>query len=309
MGEPKMVFGVCFATALLDKMPLNKVILSGVFLMVIVPVLALQNGFCQQDPPNTVTIPLIGLPIVKANDLNSAKGVVVLPFDPAPFDADLFDERLVGPWSGYDTLKAGKKVLSGNALGLRDVIKMGGDHHQKSAPVHKVRSVAYRAAALKDRARARVPVSPLTVSIEREIPFRKLILRAAQAYDMDPALIIAVIKVESNYNPKAVSHCGARGLMQIMPMTARYLKVDDPFDPAENVNGGVRYLRQMLDRFDGDERLALAAYNAGVANVLRYGGVPPFKETREYVKTVLGYRDALQSAGAMVTELSPAVGG
>jgi soluble lytic murein transglycosylase-like protein len=95
--------------------------------------------------------------------------------------------------------------------------------------------------------------------------------------------------------------------MQIMPTTARYLKVSDPFDPAENVDGGVRYLRQMLDRFNGDERLALAAYNAGAAKVLSYGDVPPYRETRNYIKTVLEYRDAVRSAVTVVIEPSSAV--
>lgn len=113
------------------------------------------------------------------------------------------------------------------------------------------------------------------------------IQQAASAQQLPPALLRAVIQQESGYNPRAVSSAGAMGLMQLMPATARALGVADPFDPTQNINGGARYLRQLLDRFGGDERLALAAYNAGPGAVNRYGGVPPFAETQRYVARVL----------------------
>lgn len=130
-------------------------------------------------------------------------------------------------------------------------------------------------------------------------PFHEIIQQAAEAYDVDAALIQAVIMVESRYNPKAVSQRGAKGLMQLMPRTARALGVANSFDPAMNINGGVRYLKRLLDRFSGDESLALAAYNAGSRHVQRYGGVPPFKETRRYVKKVLRYRQEFMDAMAL----------
>jgi len=104
-------------------------------------------------------------------------------------------------------------------------------------------------------------------------------------YDIDPLLVHSVIRVESDYNPWAVSPKGAQGLMQLMPGTARRLSVANTFDPSENIEGGVRYLKYLLTLF-GDERLALAAYNAGEGAVFRYGNIPPYRETNEYVYRV-----------------------
>jgi soluble lytic murein transglycosylase-like protein len=120
-------------------------------------------------------------------------------------------------------------------------------------------------------------------------PFQGIILKAAQNYDVDAALIRAIIMAESNNNPSAVSQRGARGLMQLMPTTAKWLGVDDCFNPALNIDGGVRYFKQLLDRFGGDIRLALAAYNAGSRYVRKYNGVPPFRATRVYIEKVLHY--------------------
>ncbi len=113
--------------------------------------------------------------------------------------------------------------------------------------------------------------------------------RAAQRYGIDSELIRAVILTESCFNPRAVSRVGAKGLMQLMPATARMLGVSDVFDPAQNIDGGVRYLRMMLDEFDQDTTLALAAYNAGPQAVKKYGrSIPPYRETQNYVRKILG---------------------
>lgn len=133
---------------------------------------------------------------------------------------------------------------------------------------------------------------------QQTLPFYDHILQASQTYDVDAALIRAIIMVESSNNPRAVSHRGAQGLMQLMPTTAKWLGVEDSFDPALNIDGGVRYFKRLLNRFNGDVQLALAAYNAGSRYVHKYGGVPPFKATRAYIKKVLKYHRHFRSAMA-----------
>lgn len=112
---------------------------------------------------------------------------------------------------------------------------------------------------------------------------------AAETFQIPENLLKAVAKAESGFNPNAVSSCGAQGIMQLMPSTARSLGVTNCFDPAQNIMGGARYLRQMLDSFNGDVPKALAAYNAGPNAVRKYGGIPPYRETQDYVARVLGY--------------------
>jgi len=117
--------------------------------------------------------------------------------------------------------------------------------------------------------------------------YEAVVSQAAQRNEIDPALINSVIHQESGFDPHARSSAGAMGLMQLMPETAKALGVRDPFDPAQNVEGGTRLLRQLLDRYSGKLDLALAAYNAGLNAVDKYGGVPPYEETQNYVRSIL----------------------
>jgi len=125
--------------------------------------------------------------------------------------------------------------------------------------------------------------------------FNDLIQKCASRYGLDPTLVAAVVIQESGDDPYAVSKAGAKGLMQLMPHTADSLGVENVFDPEQNIEGGTRYLRELLDGFQGDERLALAAYNAGPTAVRRYNGVPPYPETQGYVKKVIALKNRLKT--------------
>jgi hypothetical protein len=142
------------------------------------------------------------------------------------------------------------------------------------------------------------------------VPFRgkkgdqaydRYILSAADRYDMDPAVIKAVIMAESGFNPRAVSRAGAQGLMQLMPRTANALGVEDALDPQANIMGGTRYLKKLMNRFDNDIELALAAYNAGSRNVRKHNGIPPFKATHRYIAKIKVYYQHYQDQNFDIT--------
>ena len=120
--------------------------------------------------------------------------------------------------------------------------------------------------------------------------YNPIILEAANLHNVDLTMVKAIIMAESSYNKGSVSNQGAVGLMQLMPVTAKSLGVKNILNPEENIHAGVKYYKSLLNRFNGEEKLALAAYNAGARNVRKYNGVPPFKETRRYIKKVLEYQ-------------------
>src|SRR6267378_5517678 len=144
-----------------------------------------------------------------------------------------------------------------------------------------VRSVAKPSRAIAGKSAPQIELPTASEDVPR--PFASLVDSIAERHEVDCDLVHSMIRVESNYNPLAVSSKGALGLMQLVPSTARRFGVSDSFNPVENVEGGVRYIKYLLDHYKGDHRLALAAYNAGEGAVERYRGVPPFPETRDYV--------------------------
>ncbi|WP_173199676.1 lytic transglycosylase domain-containing protein [Geobacter sp. SVR] len=163
--------------------------------------------------------------------------------------------------------------------------------HFTDAPTDK-RFVIFMRDIKKDRElRTRLKLSQNANPAEYE----QIIKTCSEKYGVSAPLIKAVIHAESGYNPNAVSHKGASGLMQLMPGTAKSLKVSNSFNPRDNVEGGVKYLRFLLDTFRGDVSLALAAYNAGLNKVAKFGGIPPYAETRTYVDRVLSYMQSYQA--------------
>ncbi len=190
--------------------------------------------------------------------------------------SDLFGEGMAGEvYSGMFDERIAQVVASKGGIHLSDTIvdSITGNRGSQSS-------------GLKLEDYWRQPIKRLEQQGSKEWD-HKIISQAAGKYNLDPKLIEAVIKVESDYQPNLVSSKGAVGLMQLMPGTARDLGVQNRYNPRQNVFGGANYLRQMLDRFDGNTKLALGAYNAGPGAVEKYGGIPPYRETQRYVEKVL----------------------
>lgn len=177
-----------------------------------------------------------------------------------------------------------------DATASRVVIRSKGHPNPSGdAPVQKTKA-SYDKSAIPSAQENTVSTTPQAISPKAERrSIQHAIQRAAKKYNVPSDLIQSVIRCESNFQPDALSHAGAQGLMQLMPATANDLGVTDPYDIQQNIDGGTRYLRQMLDRFEGDIKNALAAYNAGPGTVSRYGGVPPYRETQAYVEKVMRY--------------------
>jgi len=151
---------------------------------------------------------------------------------------------------------------------------------------------------------------PSELSAEGEYPFAGAVQEAARIYSLPVELLLAVMTIESGFQPKAVSPRGAMGLMQVMPATAADLKIDDPFDPRENILGGARHLRILLNGAAGDVTVALGSYNAGAGAAQRYGGVPPFRDTHQYVASVIRFYKMYQTRGTrFAAEVAAAIRG
>ncbi len=212
----------------------------------------------------------------------------------------------------HPTAVLGRRVLGGGLLAMLSGAVLAGDAsadiyqytdpdgvvHFTNSPKGDSRYKLYVKSTSKRTKGARfsgTAVPPSDRSPERFTRYDKWIRQAATLYQLPEELIRAVIKVESDYDPRAVSSAGAQGLMQLMPETGTRMQVRDPFDPRENIFGGVRYLRVLANLFNGDFDLTVAAYNAGEGAVARYGGIPPYAETQDYVVRVRTYYAAFRS--------------
>jgi soluble lytic murein transglycosylase-like protein len=172
------------------------------------------------------------------------------------------------------------------------------DEHGVVSFTNVPRGKASKLVAKESKFPKATPFLPSDTSPERFSRYDTHIRQAATLYQIPEELVRAVIKVESDYDPRAVSRANARGLMQMIPETAERMMVTDVFDPRQNIFGGVRYLRVLANLFNGDLALTVAAYNAGEGAVTRHGGIPPYEETRHYVSKVLAYYRHFRSVSA-----------
>ncbi len=173
---------------------------------------------------------------------------------------------------------------------------------RQAASQQKIGGFSVQKSRFSDLMQSLPGASASKASVTKEVRITNAVQNASEKYNLPPALVLGVIKQESGFKPQAESHCGAQGLMQLMPETAKGLGVKDSFSIEQNIEGGCKYLRQMLDRFDGNVQHALAAYNAGPGNVEKYNGVPPFAETKNYVKSVVAHAEKFQGGKLEIAE-------
>jgi soluble lytic murein transglycosylase-like protein len=180
-----------------------------------------------------------------------------------------------------DDLRAAQRIAEQVSGGVKAVAS--GVEAATTAPLKEVAEAPKKLAVVTESAKEQF--------FKTEVPFGSIIYREAKKNDLDPELVAAVVQAESRFKPTARSHAGAVGLMQLVPRTGRWMGARDLTNPSQNIAAGAKYLRYLNERFDGNQDKVIAAYNAGEGNVRRFGGIPPFKETRSYVKKVKNYRE------------------
>ena len=190
--------------------------------------------------------------------------------------------------SSGKTLSVKSHRVEGDSIIL--TMRNGGEVTCDKSIIQKIvgDEVPYEEPKAEQEAAVAIPTTgPLDASLLEGTPYGEIIAAMSQAHGVDPMLVRALIQVESNYRPRAKSNKGAMGLMQLMPSTARQYKVRNPYDPTANIGAGVKHLKGLIDRMDGAIDMALAAYNAGEGAVKKFKGIPPYRETRNYVSRIL----------------------
>ena len=190
-------------------------------------------------------------------------------------------------------LQSGKTMKTASYSVEGETVRLIDEKSEIAIPLSWVREI--RTIADPEPTVTVAQIAAVEVNLDNDFEYSDLVVSLSKKHQVDWKLVVAVMKAESNFNPYAVSPKGAQGLMQLMPATARLYRVTDPYDPVQNIDAGVRHLKMLMNRFPGKLDLVLAAYNSGEKTVDRFKGIPPFSETRSYVKKVLHWMKGLSS--------------
>jgi soluble lytic murein transglycosylase-like protein len=216
----------------------------------------------------------LGVPLKMAQSAQSGGGQE--PQSASAMATVPIDQQLVGDIKAAQSIA--KQVAGGVASGVQSAV---------SSPLQAVTEAPKKLAVISEKVRQDF--------FHKEVPFGSIIYQEAKKNNLRPELVAAVVQAESKFQPTARSGAGALGLMQLVPKTGRWMGARNLHNPAENISAGAKYLRYLHDRFDGDETAVIAAYNAGEGNVKRFNGVPPFRETRQYVRKVQNFENEFQN--------------